>query len=229
MYKFEIHLHTTACSDCAVSSAFEMLDAAKQNGYSGIVITNHFYNGNTCVDRSLPWKDFVNEYKKDYENAKSYGEKLGLKVFFGIEEGYEPGKEMLIYGLSPEILENCPEFKNMSAKEKSEFAHENGGITVCAHPFRDRFYIPNPDTPPNPIFFDGIECFNYFNKDEENDKAFAFAEQCGLIKTSGCDIHNAKDFGKAGIAFEKPINAYSDLLKYLKSGEYKLIIDGKIK
>ncbi len=225
MYKFEIHLHTSACSACAVSTAEEMIDAAKESGYSGVVFTNHFYHGNTCVDRNLPWEDFVDAYAADYYKAKAYGEAKGIKVFFGIEEGYAAGKEMLIYGLSPEILKNYPNFIMLNAKEKSDFVRSNGGMTVCAHPFRNRFYIPNPDDEPPVSLFDGIECFNYFNKDDENEKAFDFAQRNGLIKTSGGDIHRSADFGKAGIDFNIPINTYEDFIENLKKGNYTLITE----
>ena len=65
MYKYEIHLHTNNCSACAISSPEEMVDIAAEKGYSGIVITNHFYHGNTGVDRNLPWEEFVSCFEKD--------------------------------------------------------------------------------------------------------------------------------------------------------------------
>lgn len=224
MYKFEIHLHTNACSACGVSSAEEMIDAAIEKGYSGVVFTNHFYHGNTCIDRNLPWEEFVGAYEKDYLRAKEYGEKKGIKVFFGVEEGYDAGKEMLIYGLSTDTFKNCPEFIMMGANEKADFVHKNGGLTVCAHPFRDRAYIPEPDKEPPIHLFDGIECFNFYNKPEENEKAFLFAEKTGLIKTSGGDVHNKSGFGNAGIDFNVPINTYEDFIENLKGRNYKLIM-----
>ncbi len=227
MYKFEIHLHTSGCSACGVSTAEEMIDAAVEKGYSGVVFTNHFYHGNTCINRNLPWVDFVGAYEEDYLRAKKYAENKGIKVFFGIEEGYDAGKEMLIYGISPETLKNCPEFIMFGAKEKADFVHKKGGITVCAHPFRKASYIPYPDKEPPVELFDGIECFNYLNSknggNDWNAKAFAFAEKYGLIKTSGGDIHRSSDFGKAGIDFNVPIETYQDFIENLKKGNYTLI------
>lgn len=227
MYKYEIHLHTSACSACAVSSAKEMIDAAAKNGYSGIVITNHFYHGNTAVDRNLPWNDFVGAYIDDYEYARVYGKKKGISVFFGLEEGFAPGKEMLIYGVKPESFLKHPEFIMMSAKEKSDFIHEEGGICVCAHPFRDRSYIPDPQTPPDPALFDGIEGFNLGNKIDENEKAFIFGINNNKFLTSGSDTHRCDNFGDAGIAFENPIKDYDDFVNKMKKGEFKLICPDK--
>lgn len=223
MYKFETHLHTSACSGCAVSSGEEMLKAAAEHGYSGIVITNHFYHGNTCIDRRLDWRDFVGFYAEDYYRSAKYGEKLGITVLFGLEEVYMPGKEMLIYGLTPEAVANCPEFKDMSLREMSDFIHANGGIAVCAHPFRNRSYIPSPDLPPDTSLFDGIEGFNLFNGAEENLKAFVLSRNSGLRVSSGSDVHNCRDFGNAGIDFEEPIKSSSDFVSAFKSGKYRLI------
>lgn len=223
MYKFETHFHTSECSACAVSSSKEMINAAKQKGYSGVVLTNHFYHGNTAINRKLPWEEFVGAYAKDYYAAREYGEKIGIKVFFGIEEGYGEGKEFLIFGLTPEVLTAHPEFNNMSIEQKAKFIRKNGGITVCAHPFRDRFYISNPNTPPNPDYFDGVEVYNHFNKPEENKKALEYAKKHKKIMTSGGDVHAAADVGVAGLDFSVPINTYEDFLDALRKGKYELI------
>ncbi len=225
MYKFETHFHTSECSACSVSTAKKMIYALKQKGYAGVILTNHFYHGNTAINRKLPWEEFIDAYAKNYYEAKNYGESIGMKVFFGIEEGYGGGKEFLIFGLSPDILIEKPEFNNMDIKDKADFVHKNGGITVCAHPFRDRFYISNPDTPPNPDYFDGVEVYNHFNKPEENRKAFEYAKKHKKIMTSGGDVHAAEEVGVAGVDFSVPIETYADFLNALKNGQYELIME----
>lgn len=223
MYKYETHLHTSNCSACALSNGYEMVDAAKEKGYAGFFITNHFYHGNTCVDRNLEWSSFISAYRADYELTKSYGEKMGIQVFFAIEEGFAAGKEMLIYGVVPEIFVKNPEFIMLGAKEKADFVRANGGITVCAHPFRKRSYIPDPDKMPDPYLFDGIEGYNYANSAEENQKAVDFAIENKLFLTSGGDIHRAQDFGFAGIEFNEKLKSDRDFINKLKSGDYELI------
>ncbi len=223
MFKFEIHLHSAGTSACGKSTATEMIDAAKQHGYAGIVMTNHFYQGNTCVDRKLPWEEFVNAYEQEYLEAKAYGEAEGITVFFGIEEVYTAGKEVLIYGITPAQLKSCTEYKSFSPTQKLEFFRSIGATLIHAHPFRDRAYIPNPDKKPDMKYFDGIECYNYFNQPEENVKAFVFAKNHNTIMTSGCDIHNSADFGKAGLAFYEEIKTYEQFIKNLKSGSFELI------
>ena len=228
MYKFEMHLHTSTCSKCGASTAEEMIDAAKEHGYSGFVLTNHFYRGNTCIDRELPWEEFVSAYAKEYEQAVAYGKERGITVFFGLEEGYGEGKEVLIYGVSPQAVAACPEFKKMSLKELSDFVHANGGVMVSAHPFRDRVYIVEPERIPDAALFDGIEVYNIGNKVEENEKAFAFAFNHRMMMISGSDVHSTQRFGNAGIAFAEPVETEERFLELLKAGEFRLITHGKV-
>lgn len=225
MYKYEIHLHTSACSACARSTGYEMVDAAIEKGYSGFVITNHFYRGNTGIDRNLPWSDFVRAYKEDYETTKEYGTKKGIQVFFGFEEGFAPGKEMLVFGINPDDIMKHHEFPTLKSSEKIDLIHSLGGITVCAHPFRNRSYIPDPDKEPNPNFFDAIEGYNKGNPDPENEKAFIYAKKHGHIILSGGDIHSANSFGGAGIEFKDKISDYNDFLRKIKNNEFSLIME----
>ena len=48
-YKYETHMHTAEASACATSTGAEMARAHKEAGYTGIFITDHFFNGNTTV------------------------------------------------------------------------------------------------------------------------------------------------------------------------------------
>lgn len=228
MYKYEIHLHDSKCSKCGMSSASQMLLAAKEHGYSGVIFTNHFYRGNTAIDRKLPWAEFVDAYKQDWLEAKAFGDQIGMDVLFGIEEGYGNGKEVLIYGLSAEAMQNNPSMPKMTINELSTFVRENGGFIACAHPFRNRPYITDPYAEPDPSCFDGVEVYNHFNTNEDNAKALDFAKRNGLIPISGGDIHSSSNFGVAGLAFARRITDEKELVKALKSRDFKLIIGDKL-
>ena len=224
MYKFEMHLHTSACSGCARYTIEENIDYCKGLGYDGFVVTNHFYHGNSCVDRSLSNRDFIKAYADDYYNGLEYGKSKEFTVLFGIEEVYEPGKEMLIYGIDPEVFLDNPDFVDMSGKEKSDFVRSKGGICVCAHPFRDREYIPQPNKIPDLSMFDGIEVYNNANSSEENVKAFLLAaNNPEKIITSAGDVHYFEQINNTGMLFFEKINNNKDLIKQLKSGSYKLL------
>ena len=226
MYKYEMHLHSYGCSACGVSCAEEYVRIAHECGFAGMVFTNHFYRGNTGIDRAYEWERFTEAYKFDYLRAKELGEKLDVDVFFGIEEGFRlngyHGKEALIYGISPELLAKTPEFAKMNIAEISGFVRENGGFIACAHPFRVREYIQRPDDEPDTELFDAIEVYNRSNTLEDNVKAEIFAKKNNLAVISGGDVHEASDFGEAGLVFEKRVKTDTELVKLLKEGKYKL-------
>ena len=84
-YRYETHLHTCEGSACASASGAEMARVHKELGYTGIFVTDHFFNGNTAVPRELPWRERVRLFCLGYERARDEGEKIGLDVFFGFE------------------------------------------------------------------------------------------------------------------------------------------------
>ena len=229
-YKYEMHTHSKACSACASSSSEDIVRKAKECGYAGVFFTNHFYFGNSAIDRSLPWADFVDAYYADYLAAKKVGDSIGVDVFFGIEEAYKGGKEVLIYGIDPKVLANENGFPRFSLKEMSDFVRKNGGLFAAAHPFRNRSYIKNPDEAPDPSFFDAIEVHNQFNDKDgiENKKAHDFAKWNQLIMISGGDIHNVSSFGNTGLAFPYRIESFEMLKDALYTKQYKLIINGEL-
>lgn len=227
-YKYEMHLHTVACSACANSTAEEMVLAAKEAGFSGIVLTNHFMHGNTAIDRNLPWERFAGAYAEDYYNAKKIGDQLGIDVLFGIEEGVGDGKEALIYGLSPETIIGEANMPNMSLRELADFVHAHGGLLYAAHPFRDRPYIKNPDTEPDMTCYDSIEVYNRFNTEDANQKAERFARKIGIRGIAGGDTHSAANVGATGLAFKQRITTGCELVEALKSEDYRFVIDGEV-
>ena len=229
IYRYEVHLHTCRCSYCGVSTACEMVDAAHNAGYSGVVFTNHFYRGNTCVDRFLRWEDFVREYADDYAEAKSYAKKYDLDVLFGIEENYHEGHEALIYGLSPEQVAAQPGLGHFDLPELSEYVRGCGGVIICAHPYRDRAYIPNPDIDPDMDHFDGLEIYNQFNNHARDAMAARYAAWNRVdMVISGGDVHNAVNFGRSGLAFPHRVRDNAELVRLLREKDYRLIIDGEI-
>ena len=70
-YLYETHMHTSQSSACARSSGREMAMAAKGAGYAGIMITDHSWYGNNCIDASLPWEQWIEAFCLGYEDAKS--------------------------------------------------------------------------------------------------------------------------------------------------------------
>lgn len=227
MFRYEMHLHTAPCSACGVQTMAEAVETCVRAGYAGFVVTNHFYHGNTGIDRALSWEDFVEAYAADWRMGARLGREAGIDVLFGLEEGYAPGKEVLLYGLTPEDVAAAPFLREKGLAPLSAYVRQKGGVVVHAHPFRIASYIPDPDWTPDPALLDGVEVYNAHG-DSRNELALAFAEENGLPGTSGGDVHRTEQFGRAGIAVEERLRDPAALAAVLKSGRYRLIREGRI-
>lgn len=219
-----MHTHTSPCSKCAVMTPTELVESLIVGGYSGCVLTNHFFKGNSGIDRNLPWNDFVAEYEKDYFECKKVAQNNNLDIIFGIEEHLFDGLEVLCYGISPDFLYQNQHLRDDHTLETwSNTLHKYGALCIQAHPYRDRGYIKNP-RPLSLDFIDGIEVYNHSNHIEENVLAWEFASQNPqLILVSGADAHNGDVVQHAGIVTNTRITDEKALVEILRSGKYSLI------
>ena len=94
-YIYDLHVHSCECSKCASMTAREAVRAYKERGFAGIALTNHFIRGNNRVPAGLPWAERMDYYRKAFLSARDEGERLGMDVFFGIEEHTETGRKYL--------------------------------------------------------------------------------------------------------------------------------------
>ena len=224
-YKYQMHIHTSPCSACGRMFPKELCQALHENGYQGTVLTNHFYHGNSGIDRNLSWNDFVSAYEKDYLECLEEAKKYDLDIIFGIEEVVVPGLEILCYGITPEILYENPQLREMNVEEVTKTLRKYGVVLVQAHPFREAFYIPNPG--PLPLkYVDGLEVYNRGNStDEMNQKAMDLAnENPHLIKTSSADAHTTDRVMCGGIVTNTRIRNSQDLINTLRQGNYSIIL-----
>ena len=65
----ETHLHTCEASRCGRVHGRDYINYMKEQGYSGIIVTDHFFNGNSAVPKELSWKERVKMYVSGYEAA----------------------------------------------------------------------------------------------------------------------------------------------------------------
>lgn len=227
-YKYEMHLHTSEASKCAVNTGQEMVRAHKEAGYSGIVVTNHAWGGNTCIDRNLPYKEWVRQFAKGYYNALEEGEKIGLQVFFGWEAGYS-GTEFLIYGLSPEWMMEHEKLWDADIEKQYEIIHEGGGLVMHAHPCREEWYIPEIRLFPD--YVDGAEIINAthschlstsHNNPVFDERAIEYARKHNMVTCAGSDVHSTKVFG-GGICLREKIGSGKELADIIRNnGDYIL-------
>lgn len=227
MYKYELHMHTKEGSACAVDTVHDMIRKYKSLGYSGMVVTNHFYCGNTSVSRKLPWKDFVMEYARAYFEGQKTAEELDFDLIFGIEQGYGDGREILVYGIEPEFIAERSFLIEGNLELWSKEIRQAGGFVAYAHPFRNREYIKNPDEVPDLKYVDGIEVHNYCNQPEDNEKAERIFGNSGAILIAGSDMHGT-DFKNAnGVVFKNRVKNSAQLAKALFENDFELSIGEK--
>ena len=86
LYRYETHLHTSQASACASSSGDEYIEAYIKAGYSGIIVTDHFFQGNTCVPNheQETWENRVNQYCSGYEKALEKAKEINIANKTGI-------------------------------------------------------------------------------------------------------------------------------------------------
>ena len=213
-FVYETHLHTMEGSACGKVSGRDYVKFYQDAGYDGIFITDHFYWGNCRPDRELPWEEWVSQYCRGYEAAKEESDKLGFKVFFGIEErfknddGYDD--EWLIYGLSKEYLLAHPDMRQWTRADYLKNVHAAGGCCVQAHPFRNRDYVHNIRVT---LGVDAIEGYNANNKIEADVQAHLYAKKHDLVMVAGGDVHfcgHVPPERMAGVVFEKPLESAKD-------------------
>lgn len=224
IYKYEMHVHTCPCSGGG-KDIREHIDDLIAKGYSGMVVTNHFYAGDNRIDRELPWAEFVDAYRQDYLYGLEYAKTVGFDLLFGLEENVGYGREILIYGITPELIEAHPELKRASAEKYAEVVHAAGGLVYQAHPYRARDYIRNPFPLECLDLLDGIEVYNAGNEPEWNETARIFAEERGIACIAGSDGHKIGTAGRAGIATRERIACNDDLVRILKNNEYTVFIN----
>lgn len=213
MYLTETHLHTSEVSGCASVSGAGQADQYKAIGYNTIIVTDHFFNGNSTVDPRLPWEDKIDLYCSGYENAKKRGEEIGLNVLFGVEYG-SCGADFLIYGIDKSWLKANPDILDIHLCDFCDRVHAAGGVVVHAHPFREADYIHEMKFIPQ--YTDAVEAYNAGNRDNVwNERAVWYAKQYGFTMTAGSDCHH---LGGAAFGVEteqeiRDISQYIDAIK----------------
>lgn len=230
-YLYETHMHTSQSSACARSSGREMAMAAKGAGYAGIMITDHSWYGNNCIDASLPWEQWIEAFCLGYEDAKSWGDANDFSVFFGYEANYG-GTEFLIYGVDKEWLIHHSEIKDASVGEQYRLIHGAGGLVIHAHPFREAGYISEIRLFPE--YVDGVEGVNathschlsrHHHHPQFDERAMAYARERGLPMTAGSDIHMTSLLG-GGMAFKKKLKSLDDYREQVLGGGDYILTNG---
>lgn len=222
MYRYETHLHTSIGSACSSFSPEEIVEKYTCLGYAGVFVTDHFFNNSSNrVPESLPWRERVKAFMQGCRAVKAAAEGTGLDVFFGFEYSYY-GTDFLVYGPEEDWLASHPECLQLSTREFCKLARRDGSLVVQAHPYREAFYIDHIRLFPSDV--DGMEVVNACRDERTNRLAGILADEYGLIKFAGSDIHGKGQKALAGMEFETKITSGKEFAARVLRGEGKFFV-----
>ena len=222
-YRYDLHVHTCEVSACARSKADDMAVFYKEQGFAGIVITNHFFNGNTTVPRdgSISWEEMVDRYYSGYEIAKAKGDEIGLDVFFGWECSFYGGSaDIVTLGLDKDWLYAHPNVHKTEPVPYFNLVHSSGGFLVHAHPFLQSAYSTGFHL--FPYFEDAVEIANAGKTDFANARAKEYAENFDLPVTGGSDSHSTGCGKLCGIELDRRAESITDIINAVRSRENRV-------
>ncbi len=221
-YKYEIHCHTKNVSRCAGIDVKTLIEKYKEAGYSGIVLTDHYSPMTFDLPDFFSKKKAIDHYLRAYREAKKYSDE-NFTVLLGMElRFYATINDYLIYGITEEMLYELPFLLHIYLKKASKLLRERGCLFIQAHPFRKLI------TRADPRYLDGVEVFNGKADEEANKSSEKWAEEINAaVKVGGSDCHRESGVGIGGIITTEPIKTNDDLIRILKSGDFKLIKNNK--
>lgn len=171
--KVELHCHSHYSKGEkipweAFMSPRDIMKLANRKGIFGVAITDH--------DTTGAWKE-----------AKRAAKEYGIVFISGIEISTKNG-HVLGVGLNEHIPKKLP------LEDTVEMIHDQGGISVAAHPYD----IRGQGVKGGVKHVDAVEVFNAMNLDRlSNMLAFNKAEEHGKSMVAGSDSHTSDMFGLA--------------------------------
>ena len=166
-----------------------------------------------------------------YRAAKAEGDRIGVKVFLGVEINFDNGvckrddgkgkNDYLVYGLTEDMFYTYREMWTRTEASFKEFADEHGLFVAQAHPFRG-WCLPCP-----PEYLHGVEVFNSHPRHEEkNHLAMEMWLSNNLIPVCGSDYHDPDAITGCGMDFFRDADCIQDIVDMLFKRKFRLVIPG---
>ncbi len=221
MYKIETHLHTPNISPCGVVTAQEIVERYTAAGYAGLVVTDHYRLDVFCrlgLDPDAAGEK-LHAFLEGYRQVKHYADQAGLMTYYGAELQFtENHNDYLVFGFDDALMEDPGKICRMGVAAFSEQIRGTGAILIQAHPYRTGC------VPVAPHLLDGVEAINRHDvHNNRNHLAMDYASRFQMRMTSGGDFHDPEDKCIAGIEADWLPRDNFELVKLLKSGQYRLL------
>ncbi len=227
MYYYELHMHTSETSRCGRSSAYDMVKAYKDKGFTGVVVTDHFVNGYSYANIDAPWSERMDLYLKGYKNALAAGEELGIDVYLGWEftNSGNNGEDYVTMGLTEDDLyHNLVDCDKMTIEQYIDAVHALGGIVMRAHPYREAAYMKQCCIERPGLSIDAVEVCNGGNvEDRFDERALEFARRENIPMAAGSDTHHVDTTATAYIGLDEKPADYQALCDAIKGGKAHVI------
>ncbi len=205
----DLHSHTKAISHCCKISAENTIIKAKELGFDGLGIANHYVKSYFTDEGYSEW---IEKYIAEWNNCEALGKKYSLKIFKAIEVTmeYDYSLHMLIYGADEAFLRNNPLLCDKTLPELYGICKQNGCALVQAHPFR------NGSTIQDTSYLDGLEinCHPKYGNSYYK-RIMLEARLNGLAVTVGCDYHADSARALGGSYLPDSIETDRDLADYI--------------
>ncbi|MBP3359843.1 MAG: PHP domain-containing protein [Clostridia bacterium] len=222
-YKFriELHAHTNPVSSCSEIPAEDFAGIFIEDGYDGVVVTNHFTPALLSYETAQRCAEY---YLRDFEAVRSLaGDKLS--VCLGMEIRFtENNNDYLVYGIDASDVERAFYFLDKGIDVFHRDFADDRIIILQAHPFRNGMVLASPES------VDGIEVFNFHpgHNSRIGDAAVYAARHKGMIACGGVDFHHQWQRGVFALRSKfLPKDSY-DVSKLLKSGDYIFTVGDSI-
>ncbi len=228
MQKWETHLHTYKGSSCAKVKVKKIAKLYAENGYSGIVCTNHFNMANFESYYHGKKSLWIPKYLEEFYALKKACQKYGITVLLGLEmsllsQQKERGKkgytELLLYGITPEeLLSYGVSLTKYTPEELFRFCNQRNWLLIQSHPFRTGVVLHDLTC------LHGLEVYNGHPRHKNhNELALACAQEHRLLQTAGSDFHEI-DWAKSGMLFadDVPIHTEQDFVLAVRSGKFDI-------
>ena len=204
----DLHTHSYPKSDDSFLSVDELIEGSKAAGLDGICLTDH----------DAFWSD---------EQVHELSRRHDFLVLPGSEINTDAG-HVVAFGLrSYEFGMHKPEFLRASADRA-------GGILIAAHPYRRRF-LEDPGRDPearaemlrrasvDPFFglCEAVEALNGRGSPVQNLYSVDLCSCLEMPSVGGSDAHRTGQIGTAATEFRGKVECLDDLLRLLRSGEYR--------
>ncbi len=208
----DMHVHTTIGSPDSNLTPPRLLEAAREVGLDGVVITEH----------DASW---------DRERLERFRQESGLFVC-GSREWETDFGHIIVLGLRSDArgIERAEELRRLALAE--------GGFMIIVHPFRffpgpsnrlfTRQYDPSSLTAAeltqHPVFelVDAIEVLNYACTQKENELAQEAARVLGKRGVAGSDAHTYTEVGRCVTILQRVVGSEEELIEELRAGRYHL-------